>query len=76
MPTVDAGLTPKPWKNRAAIYPEYVFAMAAPIVETRAIVVPIIKMSRRPYMSLKELHIRGPTERPNAGTATVQLTWE
>jgi len=59
IPTVAAGDTPKPWRNRAtwlsgntnkvksgllpAMYPLKLLATAAPIVETSAITVPMIK---------------------------------
>ena len=74
MPTVAAGLTPNPWKKRAVMYVPYFSATAAPQVETREMAVPTMKTMRRPYISLNEDQNRGPTERPSAGMATVQLT--
>ena len=39
----------------------------------RAIAVPNMRMGRRPMMPAIEAHSSGPTERPRAGIATVQL---
>lgn len=46
------------------------------MVEASAIIVPTIKIMRRPYMSANEDQNKGPTDSPRAGIATVQFTWE
>lgn len=45
-------------------------------VEASAMMVPIMKTIRRPYMSASDDHTSGPTASPRAGIATVQLTCE
>jgi hypothetical protein len=70
-PTVLAGPTPQPWRNRVTIYPAYVGAKALPIVAAKAKVQPRMQTIRRPYMSANGVQKSGDMANANAGMATV-----